>query len=469
MNSTVLLDAFTELDDRHILSAWNRLNNSKKKRNHNWRRIAIAAVLALLLSSFAAAMALNAEFRESVFSVLNIGQTETIPDAQGSVDEGTLNPIGGEVIDDAVKTYYFRGNGVIMLTDGMIYAAQYDREAASFYDFDENGLKALDTQHADFRYTFRGTDFHIAYDYTVFNGEVFLRPKVDPIVNENPYKYDWDLPSPGIDAHTAWLLLPYLDQEDYCLYPLQINVQTQEITDVFENTSFEGIQPNVWKFSEDSSFAILTGRTTDGQDACWLCDVREGTITPMSDLVGRLVQSAYFLEKNIVICDAANGDNFDVLRYDPDTGDVSIVAEKMHHAASSANGSGYREIQYHGGPGKHALLYNPDGTFGLLDLRNDAIVPLDGLPSDNSFLTFESPDGKNVLFAWKDQKNSKANTLQHIGVLNTKTGVLKLLDRENRQTREEHLMSWLANNCFAILAYDETDSDGWYLYVYDFR
>lgn len=473
MNTTILLDAITDLDDPIILSAWSWLDGPSKTKGKShfsrWKMIGIAAVLALLLSSFVAAMALNTNFRETVFSIFHIGQTEKVPDGQGSTDEGSLDPIDGQEIDGAVKSYYFRGNGVIRLDDGMVYASQYDRDMASFYDFDEGGLKKLDTQHADFHYRFRETDFHIAYDYTVYNGALFLRPLVDSIANHDPYRYDWNLLTPGIDEHTAWLLLPYPNQDDYSIYPLQIDVQTREITDVLADTSFDGVRPEVWKFSPDAALAVVKGRTPEGQDAVWLCDVLAETIIPLSDLIGRPVQDAYFLDERTVICHAPNGSDFDVIRFDPVSGDVSVVAEKMHRAASSAEGAGYREIQYHGAPGKHALLCDPDGTIRLLDLKSGAILLLEGLPSNNTFLTFESPDGKAILFAWTTSKASDVQIMQHFGVLNTETGVLKLLKRENNETCEEHLFSWLANKCFTILAYDENDTNGWYLYVYDFR
>ncbi len=473
MNTTILLDAITDLDDPFILSAWGCLDGplEAKGRTHRsrWKMIGIAAALALLLSSFAAAMAFNADFRETVFSIFHIGQTEKVPDGQGGADEGSLEPVGGQDLDGAVKTYYFRGNGVIRLDDGMVYASQYDQEAASFYDFDENGLKALDTQRADFRYTFRGTDFHISYDYAVYNGALFLRPLADPIVNENPYKYDWNLLTPGIDEHTAWLLLPYLDQEDYSVYPLQLNVQTQEITDVLAGVSFEGVHPFAWWFSADGDWAICRDSGAEQQDPDWLCNLKTGTLAPLSELIGRPVREAYFLDETTVICQAPNGDNFDVIRYDPASGDVSVVAEKMHRSNASADGSGYREIQYHGAPGKHALLCDPDGTVRLLDLKTGSILPLEGLPSDSKFLTFESPAGKAILFAWKSPKSSETQTIRRLGVLNTETGELKLLDRENDKTREEHLVSWLANDCFTILAYDDQDLNGWHLFVYDFR
>lgn len=469
MNPMVLLDAFTELDDRFLLSAQSRLNGGGQRRTSNWRVVLIAAVLAMLLSSFAAAMALNTEFREQVFSVLRIGQTERVPDGEGSVDEGTLTPIGSGELDGMAKSYYFHGSGVIMLGDGMVYSARYDREAASFCDFDEGGLRPLDTRHADFHYTFRGTDYHIVYDCAVFNGALYLRHMVDPIVNQNPILYDWDLLSPGVDTHTAWLLLHYPDGDDYGVWPLQLDVQTHQITDVLAHVSADGVRPEVWRFSADSSRAIVTGRTPDGADGCWLCDIPAGTLTPLSERIGRSVQSAYFVDESRIVCHAPNGAGFDVIRYDPDSGKKTVIVENTRRAADSADGSGWREIQYHGTPGKHALMCDADGRVTLLDLRDGARTALDGLPADGSFLPFESPDGRYVLFAWKDAGDAKSDILRHIGVLDTESGVFKLLERENHETRTEHLFSWLANDCFTILAYDDADAGGWYLYVYDFR
>lgn len=427
------------------------------------RKLVIAAIALLLLSSFTMAMAANADFRETVFSVFHIGQTETLPDDPGAADEGQIDPVGGQTLEDAVKTYYFHGSGVIRIDDGMIYASQYDREGGVFYDLDDTGLKPLDTQCADFHYTFRGTDFHIAYDYAVYDGRLFLRPKVDPIVNEDPYKYDWNLLSPGIDARTAWLLLPYLDGGEYGVYPLQLDVQSHEITDVLQAVSFEDLHPAAWWFSENGNWAICRDFT-----AAWLCDLRNGALTPLSELVGRSVQESYFLDADTILCHAENDTGFDVIRLDPASGETAVVAENMRRADASGDGSGYREIQYHGAPGKHALLCETDGAMRLLDLRDGTSIPLSDLPPGD-LLTFESPDGKYILFVWKDKAAADAKAMRSIGVLDTASGEMKLLDRENPQPREEHLVSWLSNDCFVIVSFDETDDSGWYLYVYDFR
>lgn len=54
----------------------------------------------------------------------------------------------------------------------------------------------------------------------------------------------------------------------------------------------------------------------------------------------------------------------------------------------------------------------------------------------------ESPDGKRIMFAYKDKSAVDSIELKSLGVLNVDTGVLTL---------------------------DSSSNEGWYLYAYDFR
>ena len=67
MNNIQLMEAMTDLEDSYLTGAWNRLHSSAEERHMHvsaWRRARIAAVAALVLSSFAAAAALGADFRD---------------------------------------------------------------------------------------------------------------------------------------------------------------------------------------------------------------------------------------------------------------------------------------------------------------------------------------------------------------------------------------------------------------------
>ena len=55
------------------------------------------------------------------------------------------------------------------------------------------------------------------------------------------------------------------------------------------------------------------------------------------------------------------------------------------------------------------------------------------------------------------------------GVLNTETGVMKMLERGSSDQCDETNTDWLVNNCLTILAYHKTEAQGEDLYVYDFR
>ena len=482
MNSMILLESIGAIDDTYILSAQNQLdpisNASIKaayiaKRKHPTRKtvLCIAAVITMLLASFTVAMAASEEFREFVFSIFHISTTESLPDNTNvPVPDGDMEQIGGTTIDEAVTTYYFKGNGILIPAGGLLYSGSYDGTVCSFYDLDSNGLVPLTTTRIEFPYSFRGTDFTIKFDYTVCREELCF--SIDPEnLDDDPYRYGWDMRRAGTTADKAWLILPYPTSGDYGMYPLLLDIGTSQVSDVLAGLPLDGIIPIRWEFSDDGTFALLSGYLPEYKPGFWLCDMGEKTLTPLSELTGRAIIDSYLLNGESVICYAENSGGFDVIRYEPETGTMATVVENTVHYGLSGDGSGFRSIEYYGGQGRHALLLDGAGGVTLVDLRDGRRTPLEGIPGGSSLLTSESPDGTHILFAFKDKSVTVPNTkaMVQLGMLDTQTGVLTMLDRENYQVRSETILGWLANGCVAVLAFDENEEHGWYLYVYDFR
>lgn len=481
MNSMILLEAIGAIDDAYILSAQNRLGSISKatmktahaaKRHHLTRKtvICIAAVITMLLASFTVAMAASEEFREFVFSIFHISTTESLPDSTNvSVPDGEMEQIGGANIDEAVTTYYFKGNGVIQLGNGLLYSDSYDNSDGSFYDLDVDGLVPLATTRIEFPYSFRGTDFTIKFDYAVHQEELYFSI-IPENLDDDPYRYGWDMCRAGTATDKAWLILPYSTSDDYGMYPLLLDIGTNQVSDVLAGLPLDGIIPFQWEFSDDGTFALLSGYLAEYKMGFWFCDIQGKTLTPLSELTGRAINDSYLLDGESVICYAQNGDGFDVICYEPGTGAAATVVEHTVHYGLSGDGSGFRSIEYYGGQGRHALLLDGAGGVTLVDLRDGRRTPLEGIPGDGALLTSESPDGETILIAFEDETVTAPNTLAmyRLGMLDTRTGVLTMLEREHYEVRSETILGWLANDCVAVLAYDENEEQGWYLYAYDF-
>lgn len=479
MKAEIILDAIEAIDDKHIISAgaclgYNAADTESKPSIVRRRRpvrktlVCIAAVIALLLASFTVAMAVSEDFREFVFMIFNIETKETVPSYNGDdIEDGVINEIGDADIDGEVSVYYFNGNGVVQVIDGLIYTSRYDRTGEAFFDITQEGLVELPSTRVEFPYSFRGTDFNIKFDYTVYDGELYINVLPENL-DINPYKYAWNMYPANDGADKAWLVLPYPTDGDYSEYPLLLDIDTLELTDVFAGISFDGIIAARWQFADDMSYALVMGYTEGYETGFWICDIDKKTLTNVSELTGRTINDCYILEGNKLICYAANGSGFDVLSFDVSTGSSSLLVENTQHYYLTQDTSGFRSIEYHGGQGRHALILDGGGGVTLLDLRDGSRLPLEGVTND-ALLTSESPDGEHIMFAFSDVNVSNSFAMYKIGILDTQTGVLKMLERENYEIRNETLMGWLANNCVSVLAYNESEADGWYMYVYDFR
>lgn len=479
MNSMILLDAIGTIDDEYIFSAQKRMGyyseasaipyQTKRKRPARKAVVCILAAVIMLLASFTVAMAVSEDFREFVFSIFNINTTEVLPDNSGDVlPDGEMEQIGRSDIDEAVSIYYFKGNGVVVANNGILYAGEYDNSNRSFYDLSTNGLIALNTSHVEFPYSFRGTDLNIKFDYTVYDGVLHFH-ELPENLNENPYKYGWSMRKAGSDANTALLLLPYETCGDYGVYPIALNIGTMQTTDVLESVNLDGIIPTNWQFADDMSFAILSGYTAGYEMNYWVCDIEKKSLAPVSELTGRTIKDCCLLDDQHIICYATNDSGFDVISYNINTGASTMLVEGTEYYGQTGDGSGFRSIEYYDGYGRHALLYDNAGGITLVDLLTGKHTPLEGIENDGTLLTSESPGGEHIMFAFRDTSISDSLSMYKIGVLDTQTGVLKMMERVNYEIRSETPMGWLANNCISVIAYDESEETGWYMYVYDFR
>jgi hypothetical protein len=480
LSTIILLNAIEAIDDKYIMSVqaclgYNVADTTPKLDivQQRWPTrkafICIAAIIALLLASFTVAMAVSEDFREFIFTILNIETKETLPSDNGNaVHDGTIDEIGGADMDGQVSAYYFKGNGVLQANNGLIYTSRYDNNNAVFYDITQEGLVVLKSTRVEFPFSFRGTDFDIKFDYTLFDGKLYTHVLPENL-DVNPYKYGWNIYPINDNTDKAWLTLPYLTNGDYGEYPLLLNVCTCELTDVFASVPLDSIITARWQFADDMSYALIMGYAKGYETEFWICDIEKKTLTNISELIGRTINDCYILEGNRLICYVTNESGFDVLNYDISTGSSSLLVENTQHYYLTQDGSGFRSIEYYGGQGRHALILDGNGGVTLIDLYDGNLLPLTGITNDATLLSSESPDGEHIMFAFRDTNVSDSYAMYKIGILDTQTGVLKMLERENYEVRNETLMGWLANNCISVLAYDESEDDGWYMYVYDFR
>jgi hypothetical protein len=483
MNSYVLLEAIEEIDEKYITSALNCLgycaylntqtvSSSNRARHWPTRRvfIGIAAAILILLASLTA-MAVSEEFREFMFSIFNISSTEKIPTTEDDIEfDGPIGQIDAINIDDAVDVYYFKIDGILPVHDGIVYSSGNNGTDAAFYDVTADGLIKIEAIRIEFEYSFMGTDFNIKFDHIVHSGKLFFR-ELPESLNIDPYKYGWSLQNAGDSVDTVWLVLPYIVNirgiEVYSSYPLLYNVRTCEIIDMFKDIEIANISIERWQFTDDMAYALIMGQSDEDGFGFWICDITQRMITRVDVLTGRTINDCYVLKDNIIVCYAANGNQFDVFNYDISTQSKIIILENVQHYYNTENGSGLRSIQYYGKQGRYALYLYNSGDVSLFDLLTGDCLELDGLKNDGFIITAESPDGEHVLIAFRDRNYSNSLALYNLGVLDIQTGVLSVLEREGYEAKTEHSIEWLDDNRIVVLAVNSADE--LYMYIYEFH
>lgn len=104
MRSGKIFDAIGGINDKYIISAWNRINGGRKinKGNGIYEKrgflYSAAALVLALASFFGVAMAVNADFREAVFRFFHISTADVLPGEDEAGKPGSLDVYGDKVL-----------------------------------------------------------------------------------------------------------------------------------------------------------------------------------------------------------------------------------------------------------------------------------------------------------------------------------------------------------------------------------
>lgn len=436
MNEEKLIFAIGEIEDSYILSAEKRLNNKTKSRKVI---ICIAAVVALLLTTFATAMAVNEDFRESVLSIFSISETEQVQHS-GMVEIGDVN------------ASYMELNDRYILRNGLVYMAREE----VFCIFNDGELIELETKTNSIDFQHNGVTMSLRYAYTVFDGQLHTMEISQDNMDMNPLMYCWSITPLRGSEDKAWLTTLNEIDGDYSAYPLLLDVSTGDMVDILQGIDLQGIVCDAWFFSPNNKYAVIR---TAGDDR--LADIENNTVTELKDC-----HESYFLSDGSLLCFESVGDGFDLIRRNLENGEEITLLHNEHFAGKTADHSGYMNIDYYGGAGNHALLIDESGSVTMLDLRDGSKLLLDGITKEQGekVYTLESADGSQVLVAVKERGTQ--GVFRSLGIIDCENGTLKIFDRNNILDSDgEQLLGFMADGSIGIIGMSE---EGQWLYVYDF-
>lgn len=436
MTDETLIFAIGEIEDSYILSAGNRLSKKYKSRKVI---ICIAAVIALMLSTFVTAMAVNEDFRESVLKIFNISETE---DVQHS---GT-----SEIYD--VNASYMELDSRYILRNGLLYNTQEE----VFCRFNGGGLTKLETSINSLDFKFGGETLTLRYAYTIVDCQLHAVELSQDNMNIDPLKYSWSIRPLRGSEDKAWLTTFKEIDGYYSAYPLLLDVNTGDTVDILKGVDLHDTVCDAWFFSPDNRYAVIR---SGGDDR--LVDVENKTVAELKDC-----HESYFLSDGSLVCFVSREDGFNLVRRNPENGEETTLLHNAQFSWKTADGSGYMNIDYYGGAGNHALFIDEIGHVTMLDLRDGSKLLLDGITKEDGemFRSIESTDGEWILIAIKAQENS--GSFSRLGIIDCKNGTLKVFDRNNTLDNcGENLFGFMADGSIGIIG---TSEEGRWLYVYHF-
>ncbi|MBQ7416153.1 MAG: hypothetical protein IJW14_03840 [Oscillospiraceae bacterium] len=472
MDANQLLDAIGMVDDRFLVT---QKPSAAPVRRRLIVLIAAVLVLGLTVGSALAVSQELPQLTEMFIRILDIQTHEKPPEGSlpvmaPSAPEET-NPTVPELqsinvvdIDGQVYAHYFRGEGSVQLFEGGFYTytllgEAFAPETFAFWEFQKNGVVQVESRRVDTILPYDGYEFRILFDYAVLQDQLCVMMWNELIIGDLS-RNDWFVQAVEGRTDVVLLQLPVSIGTDYTNHYFLLDLETLEVTALFDPALARSIRIDWLTPTEDLRYALINGVEEQSVTADdWLVDLKRMTLTKVDDLLGFTAPSPYFMDDRTIITEQWLGDGFvNIVRYDIPTGGQTVLLERVTRANASG---GYAKINKVFG-----LLYAEDDSAELIDLRTGERKPLTGLGLVGKTIK-GSPNGKYILIAqpqWAtDEVTSKC--YPNLGLLDPVKGEMKLLTRDISGTAE-YLRGWLDDETVVLTTRNANGS--YYVLVYEF-
>lgn len=466
MTTYNLLDAIGMINDEDILDAkgdastvvnYMTARRCCAVRGHGKRAgICVATVFAIMLGAFVTATAVDGDFREMVYSLFHFSTPDVVlPEEDEPRQSDNVEIIYETDIENAINIDYIRINGNFDYGRGLIYLYDETDSGPAFYTVRDGQIAKLKTNETSLIYPWEGAEYNIEFKWCEDNGTIYVystgkEPASDAFWFVSPINGRTDVVA---------LTVSYGRQDDYSEYTFLLNLNTQEVTDIFDACGVDQLSDITdTVFSSDISKALIT---CDNGASVYYCDIYTKTLLKVSEFTGASVSAAWFLDGDTICCYAVD-ENGKCLcwRISPSTNDCTLLFSDLPiYSRTSGNGMFFTESRY-------CLYVNLDKTAYVYDLKTGTRAIVEGLTySREETAVTMNVNGTKMLFAMFDQ-NANGLGISQLGVIDTEKGTYTLLDREGYEIREEAAVGWFDNDRISILS---TNSDGEkYLYLYSF-
>ncbi len=483
MNHKMILDAMTDIDNAHILSAQKKLgyDQTPSPRRLPLRRVLVlAAVIAAFMSiCFATAMALSPKLQEMVFRFLTVPQTDVIPEntittelsaedmyVQEAVEMGGL--IQGRYVYAPVSSHA-RGGVFLVCTD------EVEMKQGSHYDayYECNGeIIRLEEKLFKREYQILGNTIPVEFEWVEHNGITHFT-WVEPEVNFRMWGQ-----SGAADSLMIQLNLQLTDSQGqpyYTWYPVLLNLHTGELTDILAGAGAEHL-PYVEKaaISEDKT-KLLLGQEVPDNDAEYAyllhyADLTEKKLYSLDDLSGEHVD-ACSLTADSLVCWNVRDDVCRVWCIDLGTMErKDILTGTAKADSTTAEGSGILFLEgfdylSHWGNmyigSCFALERDDAANMYIIDLTTGNTLLIEGFQWQPSLSMLPSPDGKKLLLA----NRTPGGSVHYVAVVDFETMTMVEFNRVNASGASEQIY-WFDPNTVVVTEGTSSDSLSHNLYLY---
>ena len=430
------------------------------RKNSRKAIIVSAAFTVFVFICFMMALVTNTEFRESVCVFFGITAPETVPQMvpngtviSGIVETGASQSNIADMIKGTCIHFPIQSsakNGLFMvctdevqMNSGNHYAAYYE----------ENGECIRLEEHTfSQNYHILGNDIHLEFQWVEHEGNVsFTYMETDiPL-----YKPDC---AGRVFSSLMMLRIDPPGDLAYTLYPVLINVQTGELTDICAGLGVENL-PEILQaaISQDLTKMVLVDWE---KNLCFVDLVNKG-LYPVDELIGKEVSSCVLTDEKLVCLTEENG-IYSAYAFDPATGKSQEVYSGHpkfikgfdHHFLSSAMYLGTR----------FALETDADRNVFAIDLTNGTRSHINGLlwpeADSDKVECVPSIDGNKLLIY-----TSAAAKYESVGVLDFSRKSYTAFSREDMNDVDERTAYWFDSESVIIEACSDGNSGKDY-YIY---
>ena len=463
-----LLMAMEGISDGYIASAGGRLTAKKappRRRPVRRTLAALAAALALAVSTFTAAMAASPEFRKAVLTFFRVGEREKVPEPGRT--EGGAPEESGALIGGAVKVRYVRlDEGYYVRSGDLLYRLEFDEAVqdnrpVEFWTLDVDGVRPVEIR-PDRRWVsvrWRGETYEAVFDWFEWEGEI----RVDFTSIEGCSEaegVDLNMDVNAIPGRTDQVLLTlrYDAQMSQSVWYMLYDLTTGETRDFMADTQAESftredrLHDAVWN-DEMTGAVLVSGR--HGEDTGWYLDVRSGELTKLSELTGVDANGFFFADERTLLLykwdeplESPGPDSVTCWACDLDTGKTRKTLDRTPELSELDNPP-YGVIISYGNGKPWCVLVEKDGATRLRNLVDGEEIAIEDFVFAPGGDVLASPDGAKYLYFVRDLDAKPWIQWSELGVIDMERGTFIALGRDVPAAAEEGIF-WLNDTCVGV-------------------